>query len=168
MPNNEEVVEVTNPDQAEIEEPKEGLQETDILIDINDNITQLSNYFMERNEQLDKKQAELDKEESALKIKEDELLQKEKESALKKEKAENEIDVNFRESLMSELNEISEMPQYESNAAVLEKLDSIHEQLGGARQSDHILTGYGIIIIPAIICIYFLFRAFKNATGGLL
>lgn len=168
MPSNEEVVEVNNPDPEEIEEPKEGLQETDILIDINDNITQMSNYFMERNEQLDKKQAELDKDAAALKVKEAELLQKEKETALKKEKAENEVDANYRESLMKELNEISEMPQYESNEAVIQKLDLIHEQLGGARQSDHILTGYGIIIIPMIIVIIFLFRAFKSATSGLL
>lgn len=168
MPSNEEVVEVVNPDPEETEEPKDGLQETDILIDINDNITQLSNYFMERNEQLDKKEAELEKEEAAVKVKEAELLKKQEESALKKETAEKEVDTNYRESLMKELNEISEMPQYESNEAVIQKLDLIHEQLGGARQSDHILTGYGIIIIPAIIVVYFLFRAFKNATGGLL
>lgn len=166
MPDGQEVVEVVEDIPADT--PKDGLTDTDLLIDLNDNITQLSNYLMERNEQLDKKAAELDKQQAEIDKNEKEVAAKEKAALEKQVKQEKEFESGFRESVMAELDEISELPQYESNEVILTKLDEINDNLGLNKQADHIINGYGVIVLPAIILIWLLWRAFKNATDGLL
>lgn len=172
MPNDEQKVEqvdeVINPDQVEQEVPKEGLTETDLLIDLNDNITQLSNYIQERNEQLDKEAEDLAKKEAIFEAEQKEAAAKEKAAELKQEKADKEIDNNFRETVMKELNAISEMPQYESNEAIVQKLDTLNEQMELSKDSDGIITSYGFIVLPAILLVWLLWKAFKNATDGML
>lgn len=167
MPDGQEVVEVVE-DTPEVEVPKDGLTDTDLLIDLNDNITQLSNYLMERNEQLDKKAAELEKEEQEIEKAQKEVAAKEQAALEKQVKQEKELEIGFRESVMAELNEISELPQYESNEVILTKLEEINDNLGLQKQTDHLINGYGVIVLPAIILIWLLWRTFKNATDGLL
>ena len=161
MPAGNEVV-------TEQEVPEAGLTETDLLIDLNDNITQLSNYIQERNVQLDAKEEALAKEVAKVKAEEKELAQQEKEASAKLEKLSTEKELAFRKQVMEQLNEISEMPQYESNEEVLAKLELINDNMALQKQSDHIVNGYGIIIIPAILLIWLLWKTFKNATDGLL
>lgn len=169
MPNEE--IEVVEPEvieeKVETVVPNDGLT-NELLIEMNDNLTILSNHIQERNEKLDKQAEDLAKEEEVLKASQKELEIKEKAAASKKELQEKEIETNYREAIMMELNAISEMPQYESNALVIEKLDTINEQLTIPKDSENIINAYGFLIVPAIFVIWLLWKTWKNATDGLL
>lgn len=168
MPNEEEVIEPeVIEEEVETVVPNDGLT-NELLIELNDNVTILSNHIQERNEKLDKQAEDLAKEEEVLKASQKELEIKEKAAASKKELEEKEIETNYREAIMMELNEISELPQYESNAAVIQKLDTINEQLTYSKDSDNIINTYGFLILPAMLLIWLLWKTWKNATDGLL
>lgn len=82
------------------------------------------------------------------------------EGLTEKESQEIETELIFREDILTQLNGTSDVSE-ENTVLLLEKMDEIIEQNGKVSEADHVIGIYGLVVLPAVIIVFLLWKLIK-------